>query len=250
MKRSLFLLSVVVFASFAIVLQSTQRTLAVVPGNCNTPITGSSVGTGLGAPSTFDFAVLAGDLIYVTVTSTNGAPVQIETTPPGGSVVSSGSVPGSVELGVTAANGGLAHVFVADSGPVGGTRIATVYVCPSSNSSRVTWFDPGDSRVSGGAGDRIAVYCNAAPSAPDVPNVDVWGMDSTGKGMRLARVFYADLVAAGKKGLTLNLGANGVVYIGVAADGTTLWAAWQGGPYNATATGDFAKVLSCPGFKK
>jgi hypothetical protein len=48
----------------------------------------------------------------------------------------------------------------------------------------------------------------------------------------------------------LNLGANGTVYVGVAADGTTIWAAWQGGPYNATAKGDFAKVVSCPGFKK
>ncbi|MCC7447744.1 MAG: hypothetical protein IT324_10020 [Anaerolineae bacterium] len=250
MKRSLFLLSIVVLASFTLVLQPTQRTLAAVPGNCGTPVAGSSVGTGLGAPSTFNVPVLAGDLIYAVVTSTNGAPVQIETTPPGGSTVIAGATPSFVELGVTATSSGTATVFVADSGPAGGTRIATVYVCPPSNSNRVTWFNPGDNRVNGWAGDRIAVYCNTAPKAPDVPNVDVWGMDNSGKGTRLARVIYTDLVAAGTNGLALNLGANGTIFIGVAANGTTLWAAWQGGPYNATGKGDFAKVVSCLGFKK
>lgn len=102
------------------------------------------------------------------------------------------------------------------------------------------FWNPGDSRVNPQPGDRIAVYCNL--SAPQT--VGVYGIDSKGKGIFLANVSLSDITNAGEGGFVKNLGNKGTVFVGVGADGTSFWAAWQG-PYGANASGAFAKEFTC-----
>jgi hypothetical protein len=104
----------------------------------------------------------------------------------------------------------------------------------------VEWFNPGDSRIDGRPGDRIAVYCDV------LDTVVVWGIDDKSNGVPLATFDLNDLVAAGRKGLTERLGNYGSVFAVSDSQGN-LWIAWSGGPFNATGRGDFAKSLNCNG---
>jgi hypothetical protein len=144
-------------------------------------------------------------------------------------------------------NGAPAVTFVAGvSGPVGvfpvssapGFRITVVD--NSSDCSGGIFWNPGDGRVDPQPGDRIAVYCNL--SAPQT--VGVYGIDSKGNGVFLANVSLSDITNAGEGGFVKNLGNKGTVFVGVGADGTSFWAAWQG-PYGANASGAFAKEFTC-----
>jgi len=103
------------------------------------------------------------------------------------------------------------------------------------------FFNPEDGRVDGRPGDRIAVWCNPA-SKP--PNVDVFGVDTQGGGFHLATFVIADLIAAGPKGMTVNLGETGTVSAMI-DDQNNLYIAHNGGSQNATGQGDFAKSIHC-----
>lgn len=102
------------------------------------------------------------------------------------------------------------------------------------------FWNPGDGRVNPQPGDRIAVYCNTGKPQ----TVGVYGVDSKGNGVFLANVSLADIIKAGEGGFVKNLGSKGTVFVGVGADGTSFWAAWQG-PYGANASGAFAKEFAC-----
>ncbi|MCC7447453.1 MAG: hypothetical protein IT324_08565 [Anaerolineae bacterium] len=107
------------------------------------------------------------------------------------------------------------------------------------------WFNPGDSRISGAAGDRVAVYCNTNTTGNFAGTIDVWGMDGNGKGQRLTTFNYRDIVAAGSAGIMRSLGGMGNVFIVVDASGKYFYTGWIGGPYNATGIGDFTKSFVC-----
>jgi hypothetical protein len=102
------------------------------------------------------------------------------------------------------------------------------------------FWNPGDGRADPQPGDRIAVYCNL--SAPQA--IGIYGIDSKGNGVFLANVSLSDITNAGEGGFVKHLGNKGTVFVGVGADGTSFWAAWQG-PYGANASGAFAKEFTC-----
>ncbi len=77
-----------------------------------------------------------------------------------------------------------------------------------------------DGRVNGKCGDRVAVWCDS-----DI--LEVWGVGLDSKGFTLFDFKYADIVAAGPKGLSRDLGPLGVVSVSVDAKGN-FWVAWNG----------------------
>jgi hypothetical protein len=102
-----------------------------------------------------------------------------------------------------------------------------------------SWFDPGDDRVDPRPGDRVAVYCDIPEST-----LTVYGINDVGQGFFLDRFSYSDIVASGPSGVTHHLGENGSVSVSV--DGqNNFWLAWNGGKFNATGQGDFAKGFNC-----
>lgn len=106
----------------------------------------------------------------------------------------------------------------------------------------VTWCNlSGDGRLNSTCSDRIAVYCNTQ----DVPpNVDVWVIDNSGQGHELTTIPLPTLSQVPSGTYAKALGANGVVYAGIDANGSG-YVALQGGPYNGTALGDWAKTFTC-----
>ncbi len=121
----------------------------------------------------------------------------------------------------------------------------TIQSCTVGGGNAVTFFVPGDSRINGFAGDHVAVYCNLNTTGAMAQTVDIWGMDSLGRGFRLGLFNYADILAAGAKGLSRNLGSNGTVFVMVDSTGRYFYAGWMGGSYNATGQGDFTKTFTC-----
>jgi len=125
------------------------------------------------------------------------------------------------------------------------TDTDTTGTCTAGSSKDPRLFDPGDSRVSALPGDRIAFYCNAGTSGPMANTIDMWSISPTGNGQRLTTFKYKDVVAAGAKGLSRDLGVNGTVFIIVDPSGKYFYSGWLGGPYQATGLGDFAKSFVC-----
>jgi hypothetical protein len=126
---------------------------------------------------------------------------------------------------------------------VGGPSTASAS-CGSSNV--ITWFNPGDGRIDGRPGDRIAVWCNTTATPPNIVVYGVGDNATNGShGFWLGTFNNADLLKAGKAGLTKNAGAgNGT--ISAMQDGHgNFYVAWNGGIFKATGQGDFAKSFSC-----
>jgi len=183
--------------------------------------------------------------------------------------IATNGLPGTVVAGVGTAAGvpvisGSATFFFASVQPVGASVSTTISRqdngadiggSPQTDTGTIggctvggggeQWFNPGDSRISGAAGDHIAVYCNLNTTGSLAGTIDVWGMDGNGKGNRLTTFNYKEVVAAGRAGIMRNLGGMGNVFIVVDASGKYFYAGWIGGPYNATGIGDFTKSFVC-----
>jgi len=108
------------------------------------------------------------------------------------------------------------------------------------------WFNPGDDRVDPRPGDRLAVYCNPTAKPPSIvvygiaDNVPDWQ-----KGFWLATFVNADLLKAGPKGITKDLGpGNGTVSMMQDGKGH-FYVAWNGGKFGANGHGDFSKSFTC-----
>ena len=96
-----------------------------------------------------------------------------------------------------------------------------------------------DGRVDGRPGDRIAIYCKT-----DTNTLEVWGIDRSGNGFLAALFDYYAVVGAGSAGVTRYIGINGSISASVDSQ-NNFWVAWNGGQYNATGQGDFAKGFHC-----
>jgi len=214
---------------------------------------GGSPGSGGGYNGIFD----AGDVITVTAalgTATIGF-AQIES-PLGTIVAGPTAVPGTLTYVIPAA--GSYDLYYMNSTTSNGTvymssvcRPATV---PSSGAVPTVppppkFFDPGDIRVDGQPGDRLAVYC------PSDKQLQVIGIGANGKGAGVAVFNPADVIAAGKAGLSVPLKsyADPTVDLGrvtvqmIVNDGvTSIYIAWNGGILNASGQGDFKKMFVTP----
>jgi hypothetical protein len=109
------------------------------------------------------------------------------------------------------------------------------------NGNSTKFFDPRDGRAEPRPGDRIAVWCNIAG---DPPAIDVWAVGNDSRGFRLTTFKFADLVKAGPKGVTKDLGRNGKLSAMV-DDQNNFYVAWNGGPFGATGKASFAKTFTC-----
>ncbi len=112
----------------------------------------------------------------------------------------------------------------------------------SPGSKALEFFTPGDGRINGRPGDRIAAWCNT--SGEHAGLLDVYGVDDRGKGFQLTTFNLPDVVAAGSKGITKDLGPTGSVSASSNGQGD-FWVAWNGGSFGANGSGDFAKGLNC-----
>ncbi len=99
------------------------------------------------------------------------------------------------------------------------------------------WFNPGDGRVNGQPGDRLVVDC-------DEDRIIVYGVNDESLGFLLAAFSNEEVLAAGPAGIYVDLGEEGV--LSISGDGVgNFWAAWNGGKFNATGQGDWAKGFHC-----
>jgi hypothetical protein len=101
----------------------------------------------------------------------------------------------------------------------------------------VTWYTATDGRINGNAGDRIAIYCRKSG------RIEVWSINDS-QGRFLVEFNHTVVDAAGRAGLRIAVGNQGVVTIGGDGQGQ-YWASIYGGPNNASGTGDFAKTFNC-----
>jgi hypothetical protein len=122
----------------------------------------------------------------------------------------------------------------------GGTLFWTI-TDEGSDCQPAQFFNPGDARSDGRPGDRIVVYCNTSANPP---TLDVWGVTNDSKGHRLYKFNFADLVAAGSKGILRKVEPLGSVFARVDANNNFV-VQWFGGPAGATGTKDFAKSFTC-----
>lgn len=132
--------------------------------------------------------------------------------------------------------------FICNTGQV----LSIVSISNGLPAGAVMWFNPGDKRVDGHPGDRIAVWCNTTATPPNIVVYGVGDNATNGShGFWLATFNNADLLKAGKAGITKNAGAgNGTV--SAMQDGSgNFYVAWNGGIFKATGQGDFAKSFSC-----
>ncbi|MCC7446889.1 MAG: hypothetical protein IT324_05695 [Anaerolineae bacterium] len=117
-----------------------------------------------------------------------------------------------------------------------------LFAVPPCGGGSTTWFNPGDSRVSPAAGDRLAVYCNT--SGPNANTIGILGIRDDGNGVPLALVNYSDLIKAGGKGITVSAEPNGSIVIWMTSPNNFL-VKWWGGQWDASGYGDFRKRFSC-----
>lgn len=103
------------------------------------------------------------------------------------------------------------------------------------------WFRPSDGRVDPRPADRLVIFCN---NRVQPPTLDVWGVMPDKRGVRLYLFNIADLVAAGRRGLTQDLGNQGVLAVGYYAP-SQFGISWLGGPFNANGAADFRKTVTC-----
>ena len=103
------------------------------------------------------------------------------------------------------------------------------------------FFNPGDARLNGQPGDRLAVYCNntAKPA-----NLGVILIDNTGTGFSELKFNFDAVKAAGKAGLTLKDGLGNAVRA-YHTGANTFYVAWVSGQYGANGIDIFAKAVGC-----
>ncbi len=111
--------------------------------------------------------------------------------------------------------------------------------CQKQQKDEPKWFDPGDDRVEGKAGDRLVVWINPEPVKGDFQFV-VYGVNPEGFGFLLTTFSGKEIRNAGEAGVYHNLGNLGVVSISESSP-EYFWLAWSGGPYNANGQGLWAK---------
>jgi hypothetical protein len=143
-------------------------------------------------------------------------------------------------------NGGSSTGNGTFSAPVGHLLDAffTIFAVPPCGGGGTTWFNPGDSRISAAAGDRVAVYCNTNTTGANANTIGILGIDDNGKGIPLALVKYSDLVKAGGKGIMVSAEPNGSIVIWMTSPNNFL-VKWWGGQWDASGYGDFKKRFSC-----
>jgi hypothetical protein len=127
------------------------------------------------------------------------------------------------------------------TGATGMSINGTFIGVPYTRTGEVLFFNPNDGRVDPQPGDRLAVWCNLKP---ETSTLDIWGVANDSTGFRLATLKFSDILAAGKAGLTKNLGKNGTLSISV-DEQNNFWASWQGGPFGATGLRPWAKGFKC-----
>jgi len=153
--------------------------------------------------------------------------------------VSNGAFSGSITFPAQPA-GTYLNYFVYESsvqGYITGATFVNHGNC-STSSPGTPFFNPGDGRVDPRPGDRMAVYCRSA-------GIAVWGVSDHGQGFYLTTFTTAQIATAKQTPLSVTVTA-GQVSLGLDSTGN-FWIAWQGGLYQATGRGDFAKSGSCPG---
>lgn len=123
----------------------------------------------------------------------------------------------------------------APEGP--GDRPTYNCVIPATPTPTPYFFTPGDGRVDPRPGDRIAVYCRS-------DRLEVWGVRPDSVGEPVASFGYTELIYAGTRGITRGRANLGVIFARGDQAGN-FFAAWSGGIYGATGTGDFAKSFHC-----
>ena len=105
----------------------------------------------------------------------------------------------------------------------------------------VTFFNPGDGRIDGKAGDRVVVYCDTTANPPAL---SVWGVTNDSQGHKLFSFKLADLLKAGNGGIMKKVEPMGSVFAKIDANGN-FFVQWFGGPAGATGDKDFAKYGNC-----
>jgi hypothetical protein len=152
----------------------------------------------------------------------------------GSPVTFTGLLSGILTIAVTDGSSVLLYCNATLIGGGGSTGSST-----SDSSPAVTWFAPGDARINGQAGDRIALYCNTTAKPP---TLGVILIDDQGKGFLGLAFDYAKLKAAGTQGLSASSGGNKVTAV---ADGSgNIFATWVG-QFGANGQKDFAKLITC-----
>lgn len=165
------------------------------------------------------------------------------------------NVPDGSDTGVTGPHtgtesykGSYPDTPLAISAPSGDTILFTVTdlscAAPSSQGA-VTFFDPGDGRVDGKPGDRLAVWCN---TDEDPQNIVVYGIGDQSNGSHgffLIKVTPEKVEANSESIRTFDAGTgNGTVSIEGDGKGD-FYIAWNGGIFHATGQGPFAKTVYC-----
>lgn len=142
--------------------------------------------------------------------------------------------PGYVVAGLTVVNGILKIICCPQGYSFNRSTTPGVCVAPV---AAVTRYTPTDGRINGNAGDRIAIYCRRTG------RIEVWSINDS-QGHFLVEFNHDAVNAAGKDGFRVTVGGQGVVTINGDGHGQ-YWVALYGGPFNATGTGDFAKIFNC-----
>jgi hypothetical protein len=102
-------------------------------------------------------------------------------------------------------------------------------------------FNPGDARINGQPGDRLAVYCN---NTANPKNLGVILVDNKGKGFSELKFNYDALKAAGQSGVTTKDGLGNTVQAFMTGN-NTFYVAWTAGQYGANGVDIFAKAAGC-----
>jgi hypothetical protein len=199
------------FLALAIIIVTVTTLVGVRPTAAGTSPCGIASGTLLNGQSTGPIPVPAGKVYRFTFSgASNGFFIF---TPPGSG-------------GVLNLSGGTVFWALTDE---------------TSDCQPAQFFNPGDARTDGRPGDRIVVYCNTSANPA---TLDVWGVTNNSLGQRLYKFNFADLVAAGPKGILKKVEPLGSVSARVDANNNFV-VQWFGGPAGATGTKDFAKSFKC-----
>jgi hypothetical protein len=133
------------------------------------------------------------------------------------------------------------HNIVASIGDTNGCGKSAGLV-QAVGTNAITWCDlSSDGRINAKCGDRIVVYCNAKAKPA---NIDVWIVDNDSKGHELTMILLETFPGLPKGQYIKAMGSSGVFFAGMDANGNG-YVALQGGPYGATAKGDWAKEFTC-----
>lgn len=143
-------------------------------------------------------------------------------------------------------DGTLLRLVTTDTSPSNDT-IQIACVAPKVNRPLPIFegFNPRDGRVEPKPADRVAVYCAG-------PELKVWGIGPDSVGFPIATFPFADIVNAGRGGISISKPGLGTVSVSVDSQ-NNFWLAWQGnisvsaGQFYAdgTAKNGYAKGFTC-----